>query len=188
MGAKGYPIETKLKAKALWIVGNLTDAQIADRLGITRPGTIGDWRKDEGWEREREIIQKATEEKVAAAISETISEMNARHLKEYQLLQTKGVAALKRMDPKTAAEAQAMIDTGVRGERLVRGEPTEVREVRALMQANVQVLEVAVADVLKVLLEKGQIDSRGARRFAEVFAERINEAPFQYQVGSGSKS
>jgi len=80
-----------------------------------------------------------------------------------------------------------MIDTGVRGERLVRGEPTEVREVRALMQANVQVLEVVVADVLKVLLEKGQIDPRGARRFAEVFAEQINDAPFKYQVGSGSK-
>jgi len=139
MGAKGYPIDTKLKAKALWIVGNLTDAQIADRLDIARPGTIGDWRRDDGWEREREIIQRATEEKVAAAISETISEMNTRHLKEYQLLQTKGVAALRRLDPRTAAEAQAMVDAGVRGERLVRGEPTEVREVRALMQANVQV-------------------------------------------------
>ncbi len=163
MGVHGYPQEVKLKAKAMWIVGNLTDAQIAERLGITRPGTILDWRKAEGWEQEREIIAKATEEKVAAAISETISEMNARHLKEYQLLQTKGIAALRRLDPRTAAEAQSMIDVGVRGERLVRGEPTEVREVRALMQANVQVLEVVVADVLKALLEAGRIDSRAAR-------------------------
>ena len=185
MGAKGYSTDIKLKAKALWIVGNLTDAQIAERLGIARPGTIGDWRRDDGWEREREIIQRATEEKVAAAISETIAEMNSRHLKEYQLLQTKGVTALKRMDPRTAAEAQAMIDAGVRGERLVRGEPTEVREVRALMQANVQVLEVVVADVLRVLIDSGQIDGRAARQFAEVFAEQVNVAPFRYQVGSG---
>ncbi|MBA4389102.1 MAG: hypothetical protein C0404_14110 [Verrucomicrobia bacterium] len=185
MGAKGYPDEIRLKAKALWIVGRHTDAEIAERLGIARPGTIGDWRKDDGWEKEREIIAKATEEKVAAAISETISEMNARHLKEYQLLQTKGIAALRRLDPRTAAEAQSMVDAGVRGERLVRGEPTEVREVRALMQSNVQVLEVVVADVLKVLLDTGQIDSRGARRFAEEFAAQINNAPFQYKVEGG---
>ncbi len=75
-----------------------------------------------------------------------------------------------------------MIEAGLKAERLIRGEPTEVREVRALMKANIQVLEVAVADVLKVLLEAGQIDGRVARRFAEVFAERVNAAPFEYEV------
>jgi transposase-like protein len=186
MGAKGYPDEIRLKAKALWIVGRHTDAEIAERLGIARPGTIGDWRKDDGWEQERAIIQEATEAKVAAAISETVAEMNSRHLKECQLLQTKGVQALRRLDPTKASEAAAMIEAGLRTERLVRGEPTEVREVRALMQANVQVLEVVVADVLKALLESGLIDSRGARRFAETFAEKINEAPFRYRVDGGN--
>lgn len=182
MGAKGFSPDVKLKAKALWIVGSLTDAQIADRLGIARPGTIGDWRREDGWEHERAIIQQATEEKVAAAISETISEMNSRHLREYKLLQGKAVAALQRLDPKSAAEAHAMMDTGIKGERLVRGEPTEVREVRALMQANVQVLEVVVAEVLRILLEANQIDGRTARRFADLFAERVNGAPFRYRV------
>ncbi len=185
MGAKGYSEDIRLKAKAMWIVGRYTDTEIAEELGISRPGTICDWRREENWEREREIIQKATEEKVTAAISETIAEMNARHLKEYQLLQTKGIQALRRLDPRTAAEAQVMVDTGVRGERLVRGEPTEITEVRALMKANIQVLEVVVADVLKLLLDAGQLDARAARRFAEVFAEQINEAPFQFRVGDG---
>ena len=186
MGRLGYPDEVRLKAKAMWIVGRNTDAEIAEQLGIARPGTICDWRRDENWEREREIIQRATEEKISAAISETISEMNARHLKEYQYLQTKGIAALKHLDPRTAAEAQSMVDVGVRGERLVRGEPTEVREVRALMQSNIQVLEVVVADILKVLLDSGQIDGRAARRFADVFAEQVNAAPFKYAVRDGS--
>ena len=159
MGVKGYGQDVRLKAKALWIVGNLTDAQIAERLGIARPGTILDWRREDGWEKEREIIQKATEEKVSAAISETISEMNARHLKECQLLQTKGIAALRRLDPTKASEAAAMIEAGLRAERLVRGEPTEVREVRALMQANVQVLEFVVADA-----HEGAARSRADRR------------------------
>ena len=182
MASKGYPHELKLQAKALWVVSSLTDAQIAERLGIARVGTIGDWRKEEGWEQERRIIQEATEAKVAQAVSETVADMNARHLKEYQLLQTKGVQALRRLDPQKAAEAQAMVDAGIRGERLVRGEPTEVREVRALMQQNVQVLELVVADVIKALLEAGAMDQKAARRFAEEFAARVNGAPFQYRI------
>jgi hypothetical protein len=182
MASKGYPHNLKLQAKALWIVSNLTDAQIAERLGITRVGTIGDWRKEEGWEQERQVIQEATEARVAQAVSETVAEMNTRHLKEYQLLQTKGVQALRRLDPQKAAEAQAMVDAGIRGERLVRGEPTEVREVRALMQQNVQVLEVVVADVIKALLEAGAMDQKAARRFAEEFASRVNGAPFRYRI------
>ncbi len=182
---KTYPAHTKVKAKALWLTGHLTDAEVAQQLGIARAGTIRDWRLEEGWDREREAIQQAADARVAQAVMETIAAMNERHVKEAQLLQTKGITALRRLDPQKASEAAAMIEAGMRAERLVRGEPTEVREVRALMQANVQVLEVVVADVLKLLLEAGQIDARAARRFAEVFAERINGAPFEYEVGGG---
>lgn len=184
MAAKGYPLDVKLRAKALWLVGNLSDAQIAERLGITRPGTIGDWRGEENWEREREAVQQATEARVAQAVAETIADMNARHLKECQLLQTKGIQALRRLDPTKASEAATMIEAGMRAERLVRGEPTSVTEVRSLMQANVQVLEFCVADVLKALLEGGLIDQRAAKRFADLFAQRINEAPFRYVAGA----
>jgi len=182
MGRKGYPAEVKLRAKALWIVGNMTDQQIAQQLDIPRSETIGEWRRAEGWETEREVIQEETDRRVNTAIAETISEMNTRHLREYQLLQSKGLQALKKLDPRTAAEALSMMDTGIKGERLVRGEPTEVREVRALMQTNVQVLELVVADVLKVLIDAGQIDKRSAKTFAELFAGKVNNAPFRYAV------
>lgn len=33
-GRQGYGPDIKIKAKALWIVGNHTDEQIANRLGI----------------------------------------------------------------------------------------------------------------------------------------------------------
>jgi hypothetical protein len=177
-----YGRDIMLQAKALWITGGGTDQQIAERLGIKRPETIGEWRRAENWEKERKYVQKITEEKITQAVAETISEMNARHLKEYQLLQTKGVQALKLIDPKTANEALSMVDVGIKGERLVRGEPTEVREVRSLMQANVQVLELVVADVLKVLIDEGQMDKRSAKKFAAEFAGKINDAPFRYAV------
>jgi len=179
-----YGQDIKLQAKALWITGAGTDQQIAKRLGIKRPETIGDWRKAGCWDKERQYVQKVTEERVTQAVAETISEMNSRHLKEYQLLQNKGVNALRDLDPKTASEALSMVDTGIRGERLVRGEPTEVREVRTLMQANVQVLELVVADVIKVLIDGGQMDKRLAKSFADHFAKQINEAPFRYAVGA----
>lgn len=188
MGVKGYPDDVRLRARVLWLVGGLTDTQIAEQLGIARPGTIGDWRAEEGWEHEREAIQQATEQRVSQAVAETISEMNARHLKEAQLLQSKGIQALRTLDPQKASEAAAMIEAGMKAERLVRGEPTEVTEVRALMKLNVQVLELVVADVLKALLDAGQIDSRAARSFAERFAQKINEAPFQYQVSELGKA
>lgn len=181
-GRQGYGPDIKIKAKALWIVGNHTDEQIAKRLDIQRPETIGEWRRREDWNREKVEIQKLTDERIALAVAETISEMNTRHLKEYQLLQNKGVQALRDIDPKTANEALSMVDVGIKGERLVRGEPTEVREVRSMMHANVQVLELVVADVIKVLIEAGQMDKRSAKQFAAVFAERINNAPFRYVV------
>jgi uncharacterized caspase-like protein len=178
-----YGQDIKLQAKALWITGAGTDQQIAKRLDIKRPETIGEWRRNEGWDKERQYVQKVTDERVTQAIAETISEMNTRHLKEYQLLQSKGVTALKDIDPKTASEALTMVDVGIKGERLVRGEPTEVREVRTLMQANVQVLELVVADVIKALIDGGMMDKRLAKTFADQFAQQVNDAPFRYAVG-----
>jgi len=52
----------------------------------------------------------------------------------------------------------------------------------------IQVLEVVVADVLRALIDAGQIDGRAARQFAEVFADQVNVAPFRYQTGSGANS
>ena len=182
MGHTKYDRATKVRAKALWIVGNHSDQQIADQLGIARSKTIGEWRKEEGWEIEREIIQKETERRVSEAVGETISLMNSRHLKEFQLMQSKGVKALQTLEPIRASDAAAMIDAGIKGERLVRGEPTEVQEVRSLMRTNVQVLELIVADVIKALIDAGRMDKRVAKVFADEFAQRVNGAPFRYET------
>lgn len=181
-GRHGYGPDVKLKARAMWVVGSYTDEQIAGRLGIQRAETIGEWRRAEHWDTERDIIQQETERRVSDAIAETISQMNSRHLKEFQLMQSKAVQSLKSLEPTKASEAAAMLDAGIRGERLVRGEPTEVREVRALMQSNVSVLEFVVADVIKALIDGGLMDKRVAKTFADEFANRINQAPFRYAV------
>ena len=182
-GRQGYGPDTKLRAKAMWIVGRLTDDQIAAQLDIPRAETIGEWRRAGQWDIERDIIQRETDRRISEAVAETISDMNSRHLKEFQLIQSKAVQALRSLEPTKAAEAAAMLDAGIKGERLVRGEPTEVREVRALMRGNVEVLELVVADVIKALIDSGQMDQKLARAFAEGFASRVNDAPFRYAVG-----
>jgi hypothetical protein len=169
----------------MWIAGNKSDAQIAHDLGLPREDTIGQWRRTEHWDRDRQLVEKVTEQRVEVVLAETIAAMNARHLKEFQLLQTKGIQALRRLDPQKASEALSMVDVGVRGERLVRGEPSEIHEVRTLMRANIQVLELCVADVIRALLECSAIDRRVAKQFAELFAEKVNDAPFQYVPESG---
>ena len=40
MGRTGYGPDIKAKAKAMWIVGNYSDQQIADKLRIPRTETI----------------------------------------------------------------------------------------------------------------------------------------------------
>ncbi len=181
-GRRGYPDEIRQKAKILWLKGSLTDAEIATQLGINRADTIGLWRREGQWEREKRLVAEETDRRVQDAMAESVAEMNARHLKEYQLLQTKGVQALKRLDPQKAVEAQSLVDVGIKGERLVRGEPTGILEMRSLMRVNIQVLELVVADVIRALLDTGQIDNRAARQFAELFAERVNQAPFRYVI------
>jgi len=184
MGAKGYSDEIRLKAKAMSLIGNLTDVQIAEQLGIARVNTIGVWRKQDSWERESKIIAQVAEEKVARAVGESIAEMNTRHLKECQLLQTKGVQALRQLAPSKATEAAAMVESGLRTERLVRGEPTEILATQAMMKANVQILEGVVAQVLKAQLDSGEIDAGIARSFADKFANLINKTDFCYKIKS----
>ena len=112
-GRHGYGPDIRLKAKALWIVGRLTDEQIAAQVGVQRPETIGEWRRAGQWDIERDIIQQETERRISAAVAETISEMNSRHLKEFQLMQTKAVQALRSLEPAKASEAAAMLDAGI---------------------------------------------------------------------------
>jgi hypothetical protein len=53
------------------------------------------------------------------------------------------------------------------------------------MRANIQVLELCVADAIRALLASSAIDRRVAKQFAELFAQKVNDAPFQYVPESG---
>ena len=88
--------------------------QIADRLGIARPGDdrrLAQGRRVGAGARHHPAGDRGAGQPRRSA--RRSAEMNTRHLKECQLLQTKGVQALRRLDPTKASEAAAMIDAGI---------------------------------------------------------------------------
>lgn len=181
--AQTYSEEIHRKAKIMWLSGNYkSDKEIARVLGIKRSVTICDWRKAENWEAERAATVKEVQRKVDSVLTETMAEMQRRHLREYQAMQTKGVQALVKAEPRTVGDAVNLLDTGIKGERLVKGEPTEIREIRGVMQFNLEIVETIVADIVKEFLRDRRLKREDARLFAEEFAGRISRAPFRFEM------
>jgi len=184
--AKTYSEEIHRKAKIMWLSGNYkSDKEIAQLLGIARPNTIQEWRKAENWEAERAATVKEVNRKVDAVLAESMAEMQRRHLREYQAMQTKGVHALVKAEARSVSDAVNLLDTGIKGERLVKGEPTEIREIRGVMQFNLEIVETIVADIVKEFLRDRRLKREDARLFAEEFAGRISRAPFRFEMPAG---
>jgi len=181
--AKRYSDDIKRQAKVMWLSGNYkSDKAIATALGIARSETIKDWRHHENWEAERQVTAREIQRKVDSVLAETVAEMQRRHLREYQAMQTKGVHALVKAEAHTVTDAVNLLDTGIKGERLVKGEPTEIREIRGVMQFNLEIVETIVADIVKEFLHDRRLKREDARLFAEEFAGRISKAPFRLDL------
>lgn len=187
MTRKHYTEEIRRRAKIMWLSGNYSsDKDIAAELGIGRPNTIAEWRKREKWHLERSETVNQITRRVGSVLQETVAEMQRRHLREYQALQSKGVQALTKQDARSVGDAVNLIDTGIKGERLVRGEPSEIREIRGVMQFNLQILEGIIADIVREFMRENRLKRGDARLFAEQFAERVNRAPFRYELGNSN--
>ena len=57
--------------------------------------------------------------------SESMDAMNERHLKSARIVQGKALEALRGTPLETAMAAVKALDTGIRQERLIRGEPSD---------------------------------------------------------------
>lgn len=180
---KHYSEDIRRRAKIMWLSGNYSsDKEIARELGIQRPNTIAEWRKREKWHLERSETVNQINRRVGSVLQETIAEMQRRHLREYQALQTKGVRALAQHEARSVADAVSLIDTGIKGERLVRGEPSEIREIRTVVEYNLELVTTVVGDLFRELLAQRLVNRQAAKWLAEQFAERINRTPFQYEL------
>jgi hypothetical protein len=102
--------------------------KVADHYGVTKRA-ITRHATDERWaDRLAEAEQKAREESQEKAV-EVLAEMDDRHLKVAKALQGKALAALREMPLDKAGDIIKALELGVKQERLIRGEPSERREM-----------------------------------------------------------
>lgn len=100
---------------------------VAEKYGVSKRTVTNTAVRDKWQERVVELEAKArqrTEEKIL----ETLDEMNTRHLKMYKFVQAQALEALKRAQLDSGSDAWRAMFEGMKGERLVRGEPTERTE------------------------------------------------------------
>ena len=97
---------------------------VADRYEVSKTA-VANLAVKENWrhlvhERDRQVRESATKK-----ASETLEQMQARHLTMIKAIQRKALEALRTMPLTTAMDAVRALDTSIKQERLVRGEPTD---------------------------------------------------------------
>ena len=103
-------------------------SKVAEHYGVTKR-TVTRHATDDRWpERLAEVEKKAREESQEKAV-EVLAEMDERHLKVAKALQGKALAALRELPLDKAADVIKALELGVKQERLIRGEPSERREM-----------------------------------------------------------
>ena len=97
---------------------------LAQRLGAAKR-SITRLAAREKWQERLLKIESQARERLDEKMVETMEAVNARHLKIFRAVLTKGLQALQAMPLSSAEAAVRAIEVAVRGERLVLGEPTD---------------------------------------------------------------
>lgn len=79
----------------------------------------------EEWQERVQRLERRARERAEGQLTETVEEMNVRHMRMLKLVQGRALEALKSMPLGTAMEAVRSLEIAMKQERLVRGEPTE---------------------------------------------------------------
>jgi len=132
-----------------------------------------------------DLIETATDE---------LREMQLRQVSNYKKLQQIGIEALTeekiiececgklhkvpRLRVATASEATSMIDTGIKGERLIRGQPTQRIEIRTV-QIVLNEVTVRLGRVLKQMIDQGKITPDDAKEIVVYLSHDISESPIE---------
>ena len=103
---------------------NRSYSAVAERYGVSK-GSVVNAAKREHWQtRLKEIEEKARVASVQKAV-ETMQAITERHLRAMRAIQVKGLEVLQSVNLETAMDGVRAVDLGVKGERLILGEPTE---------------------------------------------------------------
>jgi len=101
---------------------------VAKEYGISK-SWINKRSTAENWVQQKKEYWDKTDAKTAEREIETIADMNIRHLREYRMIQGKGLKFIKDREFRQMRDAVSAVDTGIKGERTIKGEPTEKTDV-----------------------------------------------------------
>ena len=96
--------------------------QVAEKFGVTKRTVVNVAVKDRWQDRVVELERKARDATNDKA-QESLEEMNERHLKLCRLVQSRALEALRRFPLENAVAAARALESSIRQERIVRGEP-----------------------------------------------------------------
>ena len=104
--------------------GRRSYRRVAEHHGVSKT-TVVNRAKKEGWQDRIETLEAKAREGMEQKTVETIEAMKTRHLKSFRVMQGKALEALGSMSLSSAMEAVRALDLSIKGECLVRGEPSE---------------------------------------------------------------
>jgi len=99
-------------------------AAVAERFGVDKK-TVVRRAKKEDWQNRLDAITHQARKTTDQKIVESIEQMNERHLATLRVIQGKALNTLRAMPLDDAMDAVRALEIAIRGERLVRGEPTD---------------------------------------------------------------
>lgn len=123
---------TKLPPEAFALYVNLgisrSYATIAAHYGVTKRCVVHR-ATTEKWQDQLRVIEIEAKNNALKEAVEDIHKVNSRHLRSYMLLQAKALDYLLRNPIDSTSDAARILNLGILGERLVRGEPVHRREI-----------------------------------------------------------
>lgn len=97
---------------------------VAEHFGVSKTA-VGNLAEKENWQKRVTDLEKKVHNAVEQKITETLEQMSERHIRMCKLIQKKALETLKTMPLTTAIEAVRALDSSIKQERLIRGEPTD---------------------------------------------------------------
>jgi len=97
---------------------------VADRYGASKRA-VSKRAATEKWAERLVKIERTARERVDTKMTETLEAVNARHLQTLRLIQAKALQALQVMPLDSGMDAVRALDTAIRQERVILGEPGE---------------------------------------------------------------
>ena len=97
---------------------------VAEKYGCSKTAVANAARR-EGWETRIAERETKAREKLDEKATETLADLNGRHLKMVRTIQAKALEGLKRLSLDTGMDCVRAIDLALKAERLILGEPTE---------------------------------------------------------------